>query len=338
MSGYSGPRLRPSPDTSARALSDAWAAPGEDPGVGIDKALNAARAPYRLRSVNGLPRETDDGEVVERGPGRLVDGPPLTAPDERPHYSLTDEEMAALAADYREGERQRDAWNAAHPVGREVRVAMSDGRPMVRSATESPAYLLECGSPVVDVRGLAGTCPLRDVMPLTGSDQLPPAAVVALESERPGVTFGGPPGDAPDGPGDRPQPVEHARDLMGVLVEINMIAAHLPELAATVGRLVPGAPVPGGLTRKLGTLRARTATAAAGIGAVVRDLTGPKPDRPAVAGVGTGDALGDLIVSLMKELADLLADRRCEAPWDEAKRERLRATAAMIAIVAGAKA
>lgn len=241
MAGYSGPRLRPSPESTARALSDAWAAPGEDPGVGIDRALNAARAPYRLRPVNGLPHDTDDGEVL-------------------------------------------------------------DGHPEL--------------------------------------DRLPTAEAVAQESERPGGMLPPAPirpADAPDGPGDRPQPVELARDLLGVQIEVNLIAAHLPELAATVGRLVPGAAVPGGLVRKLGTLRARTATAAAGIGAVVRDLTGPGPARPAVAGVGTGDALGDLIASLMKELADLLADRRCEAPWDEARRERLRATAAMVSIVAGAK-
>jgi hypothetical protein len=143
----------PVPASSLTDHARAWN-PTEDPGLAIDQAINRARAAYRVRR--------DDGAV------------------------LHDRDAAADEADRRCGERERDAWNDAHPVGQAVIVARPDGT-WYRGRTTSLADLLECGTPGVDVEimGLpGGFWPLSRVEPVA---ELPSATAAAAESERPGV-------------------------------------------------------------------------------------------------------------------------------------------------------
>ncbi|GAA2803563.1 hypothetical protein [Streptomyces showdoensis] len=70
-----------------------------------------------------------------------------------------------LARDKAEGQRQADAWNAAHPIGTRV-VAYPSCRPEYNAAdaektrlvttTRTPAWTLGHGTPVVSVHGYAG--------------------------------------------------------------------------------------------------------------------------------------------------------------------------------------
>jgi hypothetical protein len=104
-------------------------------------------------------------------------------------------DAAAYEADYRNGVRERDAWNSAHPVGRVVWVNDEKDAVSFIGRTSSTAYLLECNTPVVDVVGQSGCCPLRCIRPLTETE------AAALESERPGVLP-----VAPVAPGPRTRP------------------------------------------------------------------------------------------------------------------------------------
>jgi hypothetical protein len=170
MPGHRRPES-PAYSPSLAEHARAWKPAGPDPGFVVDQFLNEARAAYRI------PRDED--------------------------AVLQDREAAADEADRRSGERERDEWNAAHPVGQPVIVARPDGT-WYRGRTATPATLLEGNIPavVVDVLGIpGGFWPLSRVEPVA---ELPDAEATALESERPGVLPVAP--VAPVAPGTRTGP------------------------------------------------------------------------------------------------------------------------------------
>jgi hypothetical protein len=160
----------PAPSPSLTDHARAWNPPG-DPVAELDRAISEARTFGRR-----LPRETDDGEV----------------PDKR--------EAVADEADRRNGERERDVWNASYPIGQAV-LAFGPGETCYRGRTTSVACLPAGNIPAVEVivpGRPPGFWPLSYLQPVA---ELSDAVAAAAESERPGVLP-----VAPAAPGSRTGP------------------------------------------------------------------------------------------------------------------------------------
>lgn len=60
--------------------------------------------------------------------------------------------------------QQIDAWNSQYAIGTEVTVGRAPSR-VHRGVTQSPAWMLNCYTAVVIVRGLDGFCDLDHIGP-----------------------------------------------------------------------------------------------------------------------------------------------------------------------------